>query len=226
MNIIFDNRNRFPVIIKINDLSFITLQSHETKSVKVHSNNLEILLKHSYESYMPKGWTIYNLVIDSKYTISGFKENEVFYIDREKIRFDIDVSYDKLFITSQNSTILSEVHNVSAEEKMKKSFARRKILHRFVIEPIEQSTGLTIVLLIIGAIISFLIGIKFALIYFPAVYIFLVLVNWCIDKFVGSVLKLDESAERFYSYFNSDFIKAFFANPDRKSLIDEDFEIN
>lgn len=226
MNIFFNNHNRFPVIIKANDSSFITLQSNETKSVEVHSNNLEILLKHSYESYIPKGWTIYNLVVNSKYTISGFKDNEVFHINREKIRFDTNAVYDRLFIASLNSTILSEAHKVSSEEKMKKHFVRSRRLRRFIIEPIEQSTGLTVVLLIAGVIISYLIGIKFALIYFPAVYIFLVLLNWCIDKFVNSVLNLDESTEMFYSYFESDFIKEYFENPNRKSLVDKDFEIN
>lgn len=226
MNIFFNNHNRFPVIIKANDSSFITLQSNETKSVEVHSNNLEILLKHSYESYIPKGWTIYNLVVNSKYTISGFKDNEVFHINREKIRFATNAVYDRLFIASLNSTILSETHNISSEEKMKKHFVRSRRLRRFIIEPIEQSTGLTVVLLIAGVIISYLIGIKFALIYFPAVYIFLVLLNWCIDKFVNSVLNLDESTEMFYSYFESDFIKEYFENPNRKSLVDKDFEIN
>lgn len=226
MNIFFNNHNRFPVIIKVNDSSFITLQPNETKSVEVHSNNLEILLKHSYESYIPKGWTIYNLVVNSKYTISGFKDNEVFHINREKIRFDTNAVYDKLFIASLNSTILSEAHKVSSEEKIKKYFVKSRRLQRFIIEPIEQSTGLTVVLLIAGVIISYLIGIKFALIYFPAVYIFLVLLNWCIDKFVNSVLNLDESTEMFYSYFESDFIKEYFENPNRKSLVDKDFEIN
>lgn len=226
MNIFFNNHNRFPVIIKVNDSSFITLQPNETKSVEVHSNNLEILLKHSYESYIPKGWTIYNLVVNSKYTISGFKDNEVFHINREKIRFDTNAVYDRLFIASLNSTILSEAHKVSSEEKMKKHFVRSRRLRRFIIEPIEQSTGLTVVMLIAGVIISYLIGIKFALIYFPAVYIFLVLLNWCIDKFVNSVLNLDESTEMFYSYFESDFIKEYFENLNRKSLVDKDFEIN
>ena len=226
MNIFFNNHNRFPVIIQVNDLPFITLQPNETKSVEVDSNNLEIILKHSYESYVPKGKTIYNLVINSKYTISGFEENEVFHINREKIMFDLGVVYDKLFIASQNSTILSETHTVSSEEKMKKHFVRSKRLHRFIIAPIEESTGLTIFLLLVGVIISIFIGIKFALIYFPIAYIFILLFNWCIDKFMDSAFKLDESVEKFYSYFNSDFIKAFFANTDRKSLVDDEFEIN
>lgn len=226
MKILFNNHNHFPVIIKVNDSPFITLQPNETKSVEVFSDCLKVLLKHSYESYMPKGWKVYNLVINSEYTISNFTENEVFHINREKIRFDTNVVYDRLFIASQNSTVLSETHKVSSEEKMKKHFAKSKRLDRFIIEPIEQSTGLTVVLIIAGIIISYFIGIKFALIYFPAVYIFLVLLNWCIDKFVNTTLKLDESTEKFYSYFKSDFIKEYFENSDRKSLIDKDFEIN
>lgn len=226
MNIFFNNHNRFHVIIKVNDSPFITLQPNEIKSVEVYSDILKVLLKHSYESHMPKGWSVYNLVINSEYIISKFEENEVFHINREKIRFDTNAIYDRLFIASLNSTILSETHQVSAEEKMKKHFVKSKRLDRFIIEPIEQSTGLTLVLLIAGVIISYFIGIKFALIYFPAVYIFLVLLNWGIDKFVNSALKLDESTEAFYSYFESDFIKEYFENPNRKSLVDKDFEIN
>lgn len=226
MKILFNNHNRFPVIIKVNNSSFITLQPGETKSVEIYSDSLKVLLKHSYESYMPKWRSVYNLVINSEYIISKFEENEVFHINREKIRFEINAVYDRLFIESLNSTILSETHQVSAEEKMKKHFVKSKRLDRFIIEPIEQSTGLTVALLIAGVIISYFIGIKFALIYFPAIYISLVLLNWCIDKFVNSALKLDESAEAFYSYFESDFIKNYFENPDRKSLVDKDFEID
>lgn len=226
MKIIFNNHNRFPVTITVNDLPAITLQPSEIKSVEVYSDSLKVLLKHSYESYLPKGWSIYNLVINSEYTISNFAENEVFHINREKIGFDTNAVYDRLFIASLNSTVLSETHKVSSEEKMKKHFLKSLRLNRFVIAPIEQSTGLTVMLLIAGAIISYFIGIKFALIYFPAVYVFLVLLNWCIDKFVNSLLKSDESKETFYSYFESDFIKKYFENPNRKSIIDKDYEIN
>lgn len=226
MQIYLINQNHYPVVIELKNKEMILLDAFQNKKIEIFEDVFEITLKHSYESYIPKNSTILHLVINSKYRIANIHNGEKFYISREKMRISFDVYYDRLFLSTRKALITDEAHIISSEEKIRKYVKKRVTINRFLIAPFEQSTGLLIIGIIIGCVLSYFIGLKFAILYFPVLHLFLVLFNWTIDSFWDLVgKKVFNEKNHFDLYFEDEFIKNFYSNPCREPFMGS-IEIN
>ena len=228
MQIYFINQNHYPVVIEIKNKEIILLDAFQNKEIEIFDNITEITLKHCYESYIPKNTTILHLAINSKYRITNIHNGEKLYISREKMRISLDVCYDRLFLSTQEALITEESHSISSEEKIRNYISKRKAINRFLIAPIEQSTLFFVFGILVGVALTFFLGWMFAVIYFPALYLFLVLFNWIIDRFWSCIEKkiTDEGMENNLElYFTNEFIKDFYSKPYRKPFMG-DIEIN
>ena len=217
MVVYFTNRCRHIIILNVDDGELVLLQPFETKSItRNDSDVIKVLLKRDCES--TKKSSIYHLVIETQYLFSNTFNGATFTITREKIRFSLNASYDRLFLCATNANYLSETHKILAEDKIKKAFAKSRRFE-FVFDAVMASPVLVIVLLLAGISLTFIWGWRIAIVYFPLAFLFIGALNWMIEKFwrvIGKkTFKIDDEKTEFYKYFESDFIKNYYADVNR-----------
>lgn len=232
MIIYLKNYSRYPVQLSM-DEEILFLPPSETITVQRNpSKDMKITLKSNSDSYKEKQDSRYHLVIESEYMITHIKDGDMLKITREKVKFDIGIFYERLFLRGANLKICSEAHRIVSEEKIKRIYKRAKRLNDFVFGPLESSTGLVILLIIMGFILMSYLKPTFGLIYFPLMYLFLVAHNQFVEKFLRyldrKMVKKDrredtgnDTKDGFYHYFENEFIQQYYANPRRKPLMGE-----
>lgn len=118
-----------------------------------------------------------------------------------------------------------ESNNVLGGQEIKKEFYKSRIRYRLFISPFECLTGLTILLIILGIILGGRFGWKLVAIYFPVAYLFLIALNWVIEKtnqFVfHKAFKMEDEKTEFNHFFENEFIMKYYSNSERTSFIDE-----
>jgi hypothetical protein len=228
MNINFLNNCGYVVIVNIESGESVEIQPYCSISITcAKADKLNILVKRNITSQVRKGK--YTLMLETKYTFTNVTDGEIFKITREKVRVNLNVYYDRLFLTSEKSVYLSESYNVIDNEKIKKSFDKSQLIHFLFIEPLEYLTGLFIALLVLGIVLSYIFGWIFAIIYFLSAYIFLLVIQWFSDNIFTQILnkgfKTDDDKKEFYKCFENEFIMRYYSNPNRTPFMNE-IEIN
>lgn len=217
MTVYFTNRCRHIVILNIDDGKPVFLQPFETKPItRNDSNVIKISAKRDCES--TKKSSIYHLVIETEYLFSGVCDRATFTINREKIRFSLSASYDRLFIWTTIANCISETHRIVAEEKIKKVFNKSR-LGEFIFDSIMTSFRLIIILIFVGISLTFIWGWSIAVVYFPLAFLFIGALNWLIDKFWRTIgkkaFKMEDEKTEFYNYFENDFIYNYYSDVSR-----------
>ncbi len=203
-----------PVTINPNQIAYVAVPDIQPITISIKCNK---------GSYVSKGK--YTLSVETTYTFGNVSENEVFEITKEKIRIASEpVYYERAFLYATNALCLSEDYVISDCEKIKKAFNKARLKHFLLISPLEE-IGLTLVLLIIGIFLTYKIGWKLAVIYFPCAYVFLLLLAFFSDHLFNLILKRtfkqDTEKAEFYKYFDNSFIKSYYSNPKRTPFFGE-----
>lgn len=217
MTVYFTNRCRHIIILNIDNGKPVFLQPFETKPIaRNDSDVIKVLAKRDCES--TKKSSMYHLVIETEYLFSGVSDGAAFTITREKIRFSLKASYDRLFLWATNANYLSETHKILAEDKIKKAFDKSRLVD-FIFDTVILSPKLIIVFLLAGISLTFIWGWRIAVVYFPLAFLFIGALNWIIDKFwrvIGKkAFKMEDEKTEFYKYFGNDFIKSYYSDMNR-----------
>lgn len=219
MNITFINSCNHSIALKIDDTVSVCLQPRETTSVtRQDAETMKLTACRTSESVKIK--SVYHLVIETEYVFFNVSANDTFYITREKIQFSPNASYDRLFVQPSIAATekISENHRISAEEQMKRIFAK-EMRGDFIFDTFLFSSTLIIFLTGIGIRLTSLFGWKVALVYFPLEILFVVALNLLIDKLwrgvSKKVFKVDDDKTEFYRYFENEFITDYYSNADR-----------
>lgn len=228
MNIKFLNDCSCVVIVNLDSRIPIEIQPHCLVSISYEkTDKLNISIRRNIKSQVKNGK--YTLELETKYIFANITEGEVFKITREKIRVNLNIYYDRLFLVAEKALYLSESHSVIDNEKIKKSFDKSRLIHFLLIEPFEYFTGLFIALLILGFFLTYKFGWILAFIYFPSAYIFLLVINWLSDNIWKKILrkgfKKEDDKREFYNCFENEFIMRYYSDPNRTPFMDE-IEIN
>ena len=157
-------------------------------------------------------------MIETEYHFSGVFDGAVFTIIREKIRFSLNATYDRLFLQAANVSYHSETHKVVSEEEIKKVFNKSRLFD-FIFDTFMASPGLIIILLLAGISLTFIWGWRIAVIYFPLAFLFIGALNWLTDK-IGEMIgkkafKMEDEKTDFYNYFENDFINNYYSDINR-----------
>ena len=224
------NNSSITTIVKIEDLPEKVIQPYESISIELGIlDNFKLIIAHNYESSSKKN---YNLVLESKYRISEVIDGEVFYITREKINVSYLINYDRFFLASTKSRCTLENNNVIGEKNIKKEYTKDFWKENLIFELIFNVYPIIIFLVLCyyGISISKILGLVFALIYFPISYLLVVSFVWIIRYVVAMIFKPlnDGKIENadiylkkkyFYKYFEEDFIKNYYSLPLREPFI-------
>lgn len=203
----------------------VTINPNQTVYVAVPDiQPITISIKCNKGSYVSRGK--YTLSVETTYTLGNVSENETFEITNEKIRIAPEqVYYERAFLYATNALCLSEDYVITDSEKMKKAFNKARLKHFLLITPIEDCTGLTVILFILGIFLTYKMGWLFATVYFPCAYIFLLLIVLFADNLFNLILKRtfkqDTEKTEFYKYFDNGFIKSYYSNPKRTPFFGE-----
>lgn len=208
------------VEVCINNTLNILMKPHGNNSITCDSTDDIIISVRPRKKSKFKGG-IYNLILESKYVFCNTSENIELFIAREKIRVSLNVSYERMFLSSPKSDPVSEVTRVTDEDRMKKRFSRSRIAE-LMWGPLENLTSGSIVLFVAGIVLAYFVNWKLIFLYYPCAYAFLFLVNWIIDvawnSFAKKTFKIDDK-EDFYRYFDSDYIAEYYSQIDREPFM-------
>ena len=101
---------------------------------------------------------------------------------------------------------------------IRKTFRRACRRRFFLVTPIEETPGLVIVGLIAGAILTWFLGWKAAVIYFPALYGFLLLFNFVTgkigDKLFQRIFKADSEKKEFENLCREKVLLEYYGSPE------------
>lgn len=163
--------------------------------------------------------SMYTLNVEAVCLCESLRDGDRLTITREKVRAGENVSLERLFVSSEIGTLRAESFSVPDEKRIKKLFRKKKMLRFFFIEPIEESTGLCVLALLAGIALTCIFGSKYAVLYFPAAYLLILLFNLLAEKFFNRISG-DETAA-FYRFFQNEWIAAYYADPNREPFLGE-----
>lgn len=223
MNIKFLNNCDYIVVVTVKSGEPVEIQPHCTVSISCPNvEKLNVRIKRNIASQVKKG--NYFLALETEYVFADITDGEIFAINREKVRVNLNIYYDRLFLTAEKALYISESHNIIDSERIKKSFKKSRLAD-FLFDTFMCSIGLFLILLIIGAFLSYIFGWQFAVIYFPSVCIFLLAFNWFVEYvwklILNKGLKKDDDKKEFYNCFENDFIISYYSDPNRTPFMDE-----
>lgn len=214
MQITFYNECDYVVHLYIESKDIIIIQPHDKAVMKTIKSGIKVCIKRNIISYKKKNK--YNLVLEVQYQLINVHDNDIFRITHRKDKIEGNVYYDRLFLNSDNAICAKEVYSVLGAEEIKKKFNKAKKKYRFLISPFENLTGLTILLIMFGIILGSKLGGKFMIFYFPAIYLFLIFVDWILERtsqfIFGKIFKLRDYKTEFYSFFESEYISNYYKN--------------
>lgn len=217
MNIRLINQCRYRIVLCMDDGGPVFLQPFETRDItRSDSDVLRISAKRDWPSTLEA--SVYHLVVETDYHFSNVRDGATFTIIREKIRFALNASYDRVFLLPARAYLLSETYRIVGEEEMKKAF-RHSRRGDFIFESILNALGLLIVLGIAGLSLTLIWGWRIAVIYFPLAFLLIFALNLFASKFSNTVFRRlfqvkDEETE-FERYFECDFIENYYSDPER-----------
>lgn len=224
MNIVLINRSEQNILYSINDGELYILSPLGKTTLQYQdSGTMKLTVKHDYESMLEtrkRRNDRYHLVIDSEYTFHNLTNGGEIQITSEKTLARYNAYYERLFVSGMENTLISEHHSIAGEEKIiniynkkQKSIASWKrwelVLGPLIYAPI--SFGFFVLL---GAVLSSEYGWKFALFYFPIVYLLFVLGDLFGD-FIVWVISKDDKSNDIPQYLTNEFIINYYSSSKR-----------
>ena len=214
MQITFYNDCDYVVNLSVECESIIIMQPRDKAVVNCEKNDIHVCVKRNSVSYKKKNK--YTLVLETQYQFVNVHNNDLFRITYGKERIEGNVYYDRLFLDSDNAMCTMELHNVLGDEEIKKKYNKSQKRYRLFISPFENLTGLVILLTILGIILGNKLGGIFLIIYVPVAYIFLLFIDWFMEKIIqlifGKISKLKDEKTEFYEFFENEYIINFYSN--------------
>ena len=167
----------------------------------------------------------YILNIETTYNCIELNDGVTFVITREKTRISSNVYFERLFVSSDNAKCCVEFYKISDEALIKRLFCRKKMLRFLLVEPLEHLTGLVVVLIILGATLSYVFSWKLATVFFIIAYFSLLMINWLSEKICKTVFKkkfgMNDEKTEFFSFFQNKFITKYYLDPKREPFMGE-----
>ncbi len=193
----------------------IIIPSRHSISIKNESNaNLNFTVRCNESSRFHKGK--YIISTEAKYNVKTTDESAVFVITREQTRINLNVYFERLLVSTDNLECDLTSYSVPDEMAIKHVFNTKNTLRFLLIDPFEYLTGLLIILLITGIVLSSILGWKLAVVYFPIAYLLLLTINWLSEKICNIVFKrrfkMDTEKTEFYSFFENDYITKYYSD--------------
>lgn len=227
MNIRFYNDCRYVAVISMDSGLPIEIQPYHSVSLECNHSAICITVKRNITSEVKQGK--YMLAIDTQYRFADIQDQTVFRITREKIRVNLNVYFDRLFLVSDTATGVAQSYDVLGAEKIKKRFNWSQLFRFLIFGPLDETPGLLFVMLILGVFLSYHFGRKLALWYFPLAYLFVLAINWFVDKFCDWMFKKGFKAENerteFHNCLTKEFLMKYYSDPNRTPFLDE-IELN
>ncbi len=209
-----------------NEMSFI-IKPYEVKDVVFSIKKYINILLSPTENSKIKTDKFY-IVLKTNYTCSNICEDKEFIITREKICFAYNAFYERLFLSDNDGNCLLKLIAVKDEENLKKCFSKTRKLKLLLYGPFETFLLEPVFYIIIGVVLAFIWGWRIAVVYFPCVYLFLVLFNWftqtIVEHFFKKTCKFDIKRD-FYEYLDTEYIMKYYSNPNRTPFVGK-VEIN
>lgn len=213
MEIFLKNDCGYIVYVSLESGENIEINPHSTVSIQCQKNNNFICIKQGLVSF--KKNKKYTLVLETQYRVININNNDVFRITRKKVRVRGNVYYDRLFLDTETAICSMEKNNVLGAEEIKKKFNKSRIRYMLFISPFEHLTGLVIISILLGIVLGYNLDWKSAIIYFLFSYIFLLVLNWVIEKvdklLFNKAFKLEDEKNEFYNYFENEFIAKYYS---------------
>ena len=160
-------------------------------------------------------------IIKTEYHVFGAAENSVFHIDREKMNVTATLSYDTMLLSSESAECTAKNYTAEDADIIKKNYRKSHLFDALILEPIidfflDGGIVLAGLLLLLGIFVSWpLAGAALA-----ALYIFDVVLNFIGDKTSDicckKFAKIKPEKEELYALLESENIKTFYANPERR----------
>lgn len=225
MNVPFFNHCRYAVLVRVGTAEPVRIPAHKMAWIECSGSTFDVSIRQATDSYFQKDCSSYVFILESLYHCENVEENEILQITREKARVDVKVYFDRLFLTAKKASCRVQSYAVAGATAVKKRFQKSQRARFLFISPVETMPGLLVLLLVMGIILTFNFGWLFATVYFPCAYIVTLVLSWVIDQFCVSFLKFlcktpSEKTE-FYRCFQNEWIAAYYANPNRKAVMDE-----
>lgn len=227
MYIVFINRSEQNLMYSIDDRELYILTPRGKTSVQCQdSGTMKLYVKHDYESMVEqRRWRgdVYHLVIDSKYTFYNLTNGEEIQISSEKTLVRYNAYYERFFASGMEKTLISEHHSIAGEDKIINIYNKKKrsevLWERWelVLSPILYTPIIFGFLVLLGTVLSFEYGWKFALFYFPIIYL-LFFLSSLFGEFLGRVIfGKDDDTDDILKYLTNEFIKNYYSSSKRNS---------
>ena len=218
--LVFKNTCRSRIWLHINSIWQGVLMPYEIKRIAcapVACINFSICIDDNNRS---KG-SIYNLNLIARYTFTDVGEETEFVITREKIRVSLDVSYERVFVETENATTsFEQIEELNAKQLQKRY--KREHSAELLYMPLIISPMTTIAFLLLGLLVGWLIAWRALLFYYPAMYLCFFLAYLIGHSFVGLMSKnavhFDNKAT-FYQFLDPSYITWYYAQLDRKPFL-------
>lgn len=227
MNIVFVNHSEQNILYSIDEGELYILTPGCKTSVQCQdSGTMKLYVKHNYESMVEKRkWRgdMYHLVIDSKYTINNLINGEEIQISSEKTLARYNAYYERFLVRKMEKTLISEHHSIAGGEKIINIYNKKKkseaLWERWelVLSPILYTPIKFGFLVLLGAVLSFEYGWKFALFYFPIIYL-LFFLSVILGNFLGRIIfGKDDESDDIPKYLTNKFIIKYYSSSKRNS---------
>lgn len=228
MNVVLSNKSKVTACVKINDGNWVEVLPFSNTSIEVNSTDCKISVRRNILSSTKIFRGEYTFQIIANYNFRNIYDNICLEINREKIKVEPGIYYERFFLNTNIYIPATETYSIYGEKYLKKKYNHSSLIDYFFIDPLFLGTKLLVVLSVIGIGLTISLGLKFAAIYFPLMYLFLVCISALSDffgefvatKVVNKILKTDTKSERkeFLKHFDSCYISKYYQNPMREAF--------
>lgn len=222
MQITFYNECKYIVHLSIESQDIIQIQPHGMVVVNCEKNDSVICINRNILSFKEKNK--YILVLATKYKVTNIQDNDIFRITHEKVHIGLNVYYDKLFLNSETTRCTMEGNNVLGEDEIKKKFHKSRIKSRLSASFFEAPAS-TIFFIILGIILGCEFGWNLAVIYFPAVCLWLIAFDVVIEKIIQLIFhkafNMEDEKTEFYKFCKNEFITKYYSDSERTPFMEK-----
>lgn len=196
----FYNDSPVPAKIRIHSGESFLIPPRKKAAIQWEGNALSLWVSSGAESWRDKkGGYIFSL--EAGYRFDSFPEGQTLTITHQRDQAGLSVYLDRMFLLGEGAPCVTRSLQVLGLKAIRQTFHRVCRRRFFLVTPLEETPGLVIVGLIAGAILTWFLGWKAAVVYFPALYGFLLLFNFVTgklgDKLFQKIFKADSEKKEF-----------------------------
>lgn len=182
-------------------------------------NILKVILKQNKMSYfyITNSHHKYCLLIATTYVIKNICNGMKFEITREKTEFIYGVLYDRFFINPSSGMISNETYSIIGEMEIKKIYNHNRIKDILLTDPFVTNLSCVFWIPVISAILCWIFGWRYFILFACALWIFTVFINWVESKIVDTVFnklfRKKSDKREFYEFFTERYISDYYSKP-------------